>query len=132
MFILKSLGFTVENGQPNNITNVTNLTSLIVGNLSTEDSVSITTEDDFILIVESEIGPTYAYQLASEAIDLSIARDGGESFGNSFRIPMNAIGKRTSRLIWQQLGQANDMTPQLRFSGFGRFVAFDGIMEIYQ
>lgn len=69
--------------------------------------------------------------LFPEAIDLSISRDGAESFGNSVRYTMNQTGNRKSRLIFQRLGQANDFTPLIRFIGYGRFVAFDGIVEAY-
>lgn len=93
MFIAKSLGFTVENGQPN--------------------------------------PPTVSG--FTEAIDLSLSRDGASSFGSSWRIPMNNTGDRRSRMIWQRLGQANDMTAQVRFIGFGRFIVCDqGVVEAYQ
>lgn len=92
MFIIKSLGFPIENGQPNPLT----------------------------------------ANGVSETIDLSISRDGGESFGNSWRYSMNATGRRKSRFIKQRCGQANDATPQFRFSGYGRFIAFDGVAEVYQ
>ena len=93
MFIVKSIGFTLENGEPN--------------------------------LVDS-------YGNVSEAIDMSISRDGGASYGNSWRTPMNVTGKRRSRFIKQRCGQANDLTVQFRFSGYGRFVIFDGVAEIYQ
>jgi len=67
----------------------------------------------------------------SEAVDLSISRDGGETFGSSWRLNMNPTGKRKSRFIYQRLGIVNDATFQLRFSGFGRFVCTDGLLEIY-
>lgn len=92
-FILRSVGFTIENGQPNIV------------------------DDD---------------GLYSEVVDLSISRNGGESFGNSIRLNMNPTGQRRSRFIFQRLGIANDATIQLRFSGFGRFLCTDGIAEVYQ
>lgn len=88
MFIIKSIGFTIENGEPN------------ASNL--------------------------------EAVDLSVSRDGGASFGLSWRLSMNQTGNRLSRFIWQRIGQCNDFTPQFRFSGFDRFVVFDGELEVFQ
>lgn len=131
MFIVKSIGFTIENGQPNTITVLSNTDDdgLII---TTEGVVEITTEDSVILETENSYAPTYNYVLASEAVDLSISRDGGESFGNSVRRSMNSTGHRRSRFIFQQLGQANDITVQFRFSGFQRFVIFDGVYEVYQ
>jgi hypothetical protein len=89
MFIVRSLGFTIENGEPNAV-----------------------------------VSPT-------EAIDISISRDGAASFGNILRQRMNPTGDRRSRLIFQRLGQANDFSVQIQFIGFGRFIAFDGVVELY-
>ena len=86
MFIIKSVGFTVENGQPND---------------------------------------------GSQVIDLMISRDGGQTFGNSWRMPMNPTGYAKSRMIWQRCGQANDASVQLQFWGFQRFVATQGEVEVY-
>lgn len=102
-YITKSLGFTIENGQPNRCTEEINS--------SANNSV---------------------YVFASEAVDLSISRDGGENFGASVRKDMNPTGIRKSRFIYQRLGQANDCTYQFRFYGFGRFVATDGVAEVYK
>lgn len=101
-FIGKSIGFTIENGQPN------------------------------IKTLKPTVGSATPTVNWSEAVDLSISIDGGETFGNSWRLNMNPTGKRTSRFIWQRLGIVNDVSFQFRFSGFGRFIAFDGILEIYQ
>ncbi len=95
-YIAKSLGFTIENGQPNMEETVSNITTF------------------------------------SESVDLSVSRDGGETFGASWRLDMNPTGQRKSRFIYQRLGIANDATFQLRFNGFGRFVCTQGIVEVYQ
>jgi len=87
MFIIKSLGFTVESGQPN-----------------------------------SDL---------TQSIDLSISRDGGVSFGSFWRKIQNTTGARPNRLRWQQCGQANDATFQFRFNGYERYIAFEGVAEVY-
>ena len=69
---------------------------------------------------------------ATAAIDLSISRDGGQSFGSSVRTDMNFSGNYKSRYIQQRLGIANDASCMFRFNGFNRFVVFDGLAEIYQ
>lgn len=130
-FIVKLLGFTIENGQKNNITTVSNTQSAGF-DITTEDSFIITTESGVFITTEYNAAETTSYTIASEAVDLSISRDGGESFGNSYRQDMNRTGKRRSLFTYERLGQANDFTPQLKFIGFGRFVAFDGVVEIYQ
>ena len=66
------------------------------------------------------------------AVDLSISRNGAASFGNSVRREMNPSGGYKSRFIWQSCGMANDLTPQFRFYGLGRWVVMDGIAEVYQ
>jgi hypothetical protein len=130
-YITKSLGFTIENGQPN-ITTEDTITTIVYEDLATEDGDLIATEDgDLIgagIVSSSSVTTVYT----SEAVDLSVSRDGGENFGASVRLNMNATGKRKSRFIWQRLGQANDCTYQIRFYGFGRFVATDGVAEIYK
>jgi hypothetical protein len=88
-FIIKSISFTIEQGQEN-------------------------------------------YPPGNMAVDLSISRDGAETFSSQYRQVMNNTGFRKSRFIFQRCGQANDATVQLQFWGFERFVAFDGIAEIYQ
>ena len=132
MFIIKSLSFTLENGQPNNIETFTNVSNAET-DISTEDLQFITTEDNEFLVTETyDPVISYSYTISSESVDLSISRDGGENFGNSLSLAMNPVGIRKSRFIYQRLGQANDITVQLRFNGFGRFVIFDGLLEIYQ
>ncbi len=132
MFIIKSLGFTIENGQPNTITTFQNVTTT-GDTIATEGLFDIATEGGDL--ISDEAGTTTinnTYTIASEAVDLSLSRDGGESFGSSVRQNMNAVGVRKSRFIFQRLGQCNDVTAQLRFSGFGRFVCFEGTYEIFQ
>lgn len=128
MFIIKSINFTMENGQPNEIMK-TEYTEEV--QLATQDGAVLTSQDGKIFISQNNQVNTVV-QLASEAIDLSISRDGGESFGGSLRLNMNPSGKRRSRIIFQRLGQANDCTVQLRFCGFGRFVISSGQLEWYQ
>lgn len=131
-FIMRSLGFTIENGQPNTIINTGTIQNEGF-NLATEDLADILTEDGLFLAEEFNVLPTVSYQIASEIVDLSISRDGAESFGSHIQIPMNALGLRKSRFIFQRLGQANDATFQIRFLGFGRFVVVDnGLIEAYQ
>lgn len=131
MFIIKSIGFTIENGEPNLATTVTH-TITVGDSIATEGASDITTEDGTLLATEGGSGSTTtSHTTYSEVVDLSISRDGGASFGNSWRLNMNPTGIRRSRFIWQRCGQANDVSAQFRFSGFGRFVAFDGVMETY-
>lgn len=66
-------------------------------------------------------------------IDLSLSKDGGTAYGSNVRKTMRPQGIRANRLLWRQLGSANDLVPQFRFHGLnGRFVCSDGIVGVYQ
>lgn len=127
-FIIKSAGFTIENGQPNTI-NVKNYTQPI--NIINQDDSYLVTQNSIQLIYnQGDIVSTS--EVSSSAVDLSISRDGAENFGSGIRLNMNPSGKRISRFIWQRLGRANDVSLQFQFWGFTRFVATDGIMEVFE
>lgn len=131
-YVCKSLGFTVENGQPNRITT----TSVYTPNgttIDTENSFIICCENGNGLIIEA-VNPTpvSVYQTASERIGLAISRDGGVTYGSFWEQDMNPTGHYMSRFIFQALGHANDSSYQIRFNGYSRFVVTDGIVEIYQ
>lgn len=130
-FIIRSLSFALEQGQPNSI--LVQKEEAGVNVLGTENNVIITCENgDEVGVDGSDNVVTTTYELPSDAVFLSISRDGGESFGSSLELPMNPTGKRKSRFIFQRLGIANDSCFQIRFVGYSRFVAMDGILEIYQ
>ncbi len=134
MFIIKSLGFTIEQGNQN-IVSVTNVDSAIIyEDITTEDGDFITTEDGDMLATEMSTGgePVASYTSSESKVYLAISRDGGTTFGNFYPLNMNPTGKFKSRFIWQRLGQANDAVFQVRFVGPIRWVCTDGLVEIYQ
>lgn len=130
-FITKNLQFTIEQGEPNTITEIPNYLPNSQSFLTTEDGNVLTTEDGRALVTNQGVS-LIPFQIASQAVDLSISRDGGVTFGSSVRQNMNATGKRKSRFIYRQIGRANDLTPQFRFWGLSRFTCTDGIAEVYQ
>lgn len=131
-YIGKSVGFTIEQGQLNNALLISQIPEENPLLITTESNIFITTESGSFISAESEPAIEFDYTLLSEAVDISISRDGGYSFGSAQRLSMNPTGQRLSRFIYQRLGIVNDMTFQFRFSGFGRFVCTDGIVEVYQ
>lgn len=134
MFIAKSLGFTVENGQNNSkIGRINPPNPDAVYLVDQEGNFLVDQEGDFLITQRSSEIPSlsYLYDLYTEAIDLSLSRDGAQSWGNSVRQQMNPTGNYRSRMIFQRLGQANDLTTQINFIGYGRFVAFDGVVEAW-
>jgi hypothetical protein len=70
--------------------------------------------------------------LTDARVDLTVSRDGGATFGNAAHYDMSAQGVRKSKVVFWNLGVTNDFVPQFRFWGEGRFVCFDGQMEVYQ
>lgn len=132
-YIARKLTFTIENGQPNTYTEYE---YDVIGDellLATEGGIDITTEGDALITTEqSSDNAINVITLSQAAIDLSISRDGGETFGTSYRYNMQRTGKRRSILNYQRLGRANDASMQLKFIGFERFVCFDGELEIYR
>lgn len=67
-----------------------------------------------------------------QRIDLSISKGGNESFSNIHGKVLNRMGLRQNRLIWWNLGRANEISFQLRMWGLSRFVIGNGVMEYYQ
>lgn len=63
-------------------------------------------------------------------VDLSFSKNGNESFGNVVGNDLNPQGRYINQIRWWGMGQANEFTPQLRFWGFQRFVAKDGVLEV--
>jgi hypothetical protein len=123
MFICKSVAFTIENGQPN----VQKQAEADVFLVTQDGNFLITQNNNFLVGAETQT----VYGEGTECIDLRVSRDGGETFSSALRYQMNPTGKRKSRLIFQRLGQQNDLTILIQFIGYGRFVAFDGIVEAY-
>lgn len=131
-FIIQDLSFTVENGEPNDITQILHYPGEPLY-LGTEDFAIIGTESGIpIGLDQPALSGVTGYDLASEAIDLSISRDGAVNWSNQLRQNMNPTGVRRSKFIYRRLGFANDCSPMLQMWGYGRFVLFDGVVRIYK
>ncbi len=151
-FSATDAGFTIEQGTtnpqqqllgyPNIITQddrqlITQGSSIF---LYTQDGFPIETQDDFPLIAQQSDPTDFYYLIMNNQavlvtyprVDLSISIDGGYSFSSWMPYDMNPLGKAKNKIQWWQLGAANDMTCQFRFSGLGRFVATDGFLNIRQ
>jgi len=129
-YTITSLGFTVENGQPNRMYN-TMLTLGAGSDITTEDGSLLSTESGVDLITEFSTTSIVGTSLTEE-INLAVSRNGGMTFGSFWTKYMNPTGGFKSRFIYQRLGIANDSTFQLRFNGYGRFVVTDGLVDIYR
>ncbi len=150
-FSVNNLTFTIEQGVQNNeFLNEFLLTEsgqiiFTEDNKPIEVTVSIEktielplyAEDGSVLLAENgqelfteEI--VYEPYIIPQRVGLSLSKNGGESFGSTWWKDLNPRGKFRNRLIFWNLGAANDMTFQIRFQGLGRFVATDGITSIFQ
>ena len=65
-----------------------------------------------------------------QAVELSLSKDGGASFGSVVRKDLKTLGKRQNRLLFWRLGMANDLVLQWRFYGKSRFLATDGVIGV--
>ena len=150
-FSVNNLTFTIEQGTQDNI--------FFTDHLLTESGIPILTEDgQFIDVMNTFQIPTFVPLLTEDnqllltesgeeilveefsnipyvvpqTVGLSVAKNGGMSFGTIWQKDLNTQGNFRNRLIYWQLGAANDFVPQFRFWGLSRFVATDGIVSIYQ
>lgn len=140
-FIVNSLAFPIEQGiDPNALPEPSN--SQII-HVMTEQNGNVIVEENFV----SQQNNVYAFageftngsvnsneeivNNYNPAVDLSISIDGGETFGNFARMQLNPIGFSKNRFVYYNLGYANEFTAQFRFFGTSRFVATNGVMNIY-
>jgi len=65
-------------------------------------------------------------------VDLSVAKNSGNSFGNVVSQDVSPTGYRQGKVDWNGLGRAINITLQFRFWSKGRFVVTGGSMEIYK
>jgi hypothetical protein len=151
--VINDLGFTIESGETDYLQQSLGEIILITQDghqlvtqgdfiqLVTQDENYLTTQDGNLLIAQQtglgegsiliaqQQANTGTSNLSLPRVDLSISIDGGATFGNSWAYYLPPIGHRKNRLMWWQIGIANDFVAQFRFVGIGRFVAFDGVVN---
>lgn len=99
------------------------------GQLITEDDAfDIITEDGIYII--DEAGGCIPVDNRPR-VDMSFSKNGNQSFSNVVSRDLNAQGHYRNIITWHRMGMANEFTIQLRFWGLQRFVANNGIIEIY-
>ncbi len=149
-FILNDVGFTIESGETNYLTQnggpiyldtmdgfdlVTMGTTLYLTTMDDDDLVTMdnveliaTQEDDsegdFLVATQDEI-----LQLTPR-VDMSISYDGGATFGNQVPYDLFPIGKRINKLQWWQLGMTNNAVFQFKFWNMGRVIIMNGEVHL--
>jgi len=151
--IINDIGFTIESGETDY--QQQSLGAII---LITQDGAHLITQGDFLgfiyqngnnvitqdglflvsqqnaegseaTLIAQQKANTGTSNLSLPHVDLSISTDGGASFGNEWAYYLPPIGHRKNRLMWWQIGIANDFVPQFKFWGLGRFVVTDGVVN---
>jgi len=95
----------------------------------TEDGEEMLTEDGQVMLAENGYCST---ELHRPRIDLSMSKNGNQSFSNIVGVNMNPEGKYRNVIQWHRLGFGNEITFQIAFWGLNRFVAQNGQLEASQ
>ena len=122
-FVCNNITFTMEQGTD------PNAPQDIPEYLATENGVFLQTEDMKYYIGLENVNLLPQYQ---PRIDFSVSRDGGENFGSSVSKYLNPLGYRRNRVIFWNVGAANDLVPQFRFWSTWRKAITNGEVNIFQ
>src|SRR5690606_20496299 len=121
---VNQFSFAVENGVEPNV----NFQYVCSGHILGEESGAIMyDEDDLPLLLEG--GSCLVYR---PRIDVTISKNGGETYSSAVPYFMHTTGTYKNQPRFNQLGEANLFTIQMRFWGFGAVVITDGILEVRQ
>lgn len=123
-FIGNLFTFTLESGVEPNVNFEFECQGYIRGEVS--DGIMYS-EDDHPLVVEGGFCQVYRPR-----IDVSISKNGGETYSNVVSYEMHGTGHYKSQPRFNKLGEANQLNFQLRFWGFGRKAINDGLVEVYK
>lgn len=86
----------------------------------------------FGFTLENGIEQSLSFSDEQPRIDVSLSKDGGFTFGNAVPYLMHPTAYSRCRPRFYQLGRANQITVQLRFWGFDRFVINNGYLTVNQ
>ena len=121
-FIVNQFSFTIENGVEPGVDFQYECDGYIIGESSGE---IIYSEDDLPLLVEGG-----SCQIYRPRIDVTCSKNGGYTYGNPISYYMHGTGHYKNQPRFNQLGEANQFTIQMRFWGFGSFVVSQGVLEV--
>lgn len=123
-FIVNQFSFTIENGVEQDVDLQYECDGYILGEVSGQIMYS---EDDLPLLVEGG-----SCQIYRPRVDVSCSKNGGETYGNAIPYYMHATGHYKNQPRFNQLGEANQFTIQMRFWGFGSIAIANGVLEVRQ
>lgn len=123
-FIVNQFSFTIENGVEAGVDFQFECDGHILGEASGQIMYS---EDDLPLLLEG--GNCVVYR---PRVDVTISKNGGETYGNPVSYFMHGTGNYKNQPRFNQLGEANQFTVQMRFWGFYAVVVANGKLEVRQ
>ncbi len=123
-FIVNQFSFTIENGVEPDVDFQFECDGYILGESS---GLIMYSEDDLPLLVEGG-----SCQIYRPRVDVSCSKNGGETYGNAVPYFMHATGLYKNQPRFNQLGEANQFTIQMRFWGFGSVAIANGMLEVRQ
>lgn len=126
-FIANDIGFTIETGETNYFQQQQSAGDMDFLYLLNGQPYSLLNGQQFATLSEPASELTVNQ---TPVVFLSVSYDGGAVFGSEWAYQLPAIGYRRNRLMWWQLGVANDFVPRFRFQSVGRFVSTDGVCNI--
>lgn len=120
-FITELFTFTIENGTDPRAT----FSEQCFGYIITEEGDIIYTEDDESMLLEGGFCQVYRPR-----IDVRLSYDGGNTFGNAVQYEMKGIGHTRNQPRFNRLGASNQLTIQMQFWSFWRFIVDNGYIEV--
>ena len=98
----------------------------------TEEGIRMFSEDNIQLIPEDGNPDDCFDQYYRGRVDLSLSRDGCETFSNTVPRFMNVLGHRQNIMRWESLGSGNDIVPKFRFWSLGSMLVNNGWVDLKQ
>lgn len=122
-FVANNLSFTIEQGED------PFYTRSLISFITTEDG-SVLTEESPTGYVGAGIGNEWVLDPYRPRIDYCVSRDGAEAWSNFISSEMNPLANRKNRVLFNQIGESNDLVHQFRFYSKARIVVTNGMMQL--
>lgn len=123
-YIVNRIGWTMANGTEQGVDSQFECSGFVLGEVS---GGIMYTEDDVPILNEGG-----SCQLYQPRIDFRFSKNGGFTYGNSVSYFFHATGVYKNQPHFDNLGEANQFTAQLRFWNSGNVQINDAFLEIYQ
>lgn len=82
------------------------------------------------IINNTQVGMDQGYSDKPLEVGISLSKDGAASFGSMWKKALSKFGRRANKMLFRQLGSANDVTFRFDFIGKDRFVINNATMDI--